>query len=526
MYSHFSKREIRLVMTGLAIGVLISSLNSTIVGTSMPVIARELDGIELYSWPFTLYMLFSTISIPVSAKLSDIMGHKKIFAGGVIIFIISSLLCSISGSMIQLILFRGIQGIGGGVIVSNAFVIVNDMFPPGKAGKYIGYIVSMYGLSSIIGPVAGGFIAGSFSWRWVFLVNIPLGITSLAIILVSFNSQSDKISNSGFDIAGTAAFIFTLVPALFAFSVAGREYAWDSPVIISMIAVSVLSLPVFLRIESSADNPLIPLFLFRRRAFAVSVTGGFLSYAVFSGGIMFIPLYLQSVMKIRPVISGLCLMPMTLTFICSAIISGRRISVTGKYRNRFIISFIFATLGAVLLFNVNPGSSLFYIILSVFLIGSGLGMNTPIQNIAGRAGFERRHSGTVTSTIQLFRNTGSVSGAAFFGSIMSVKLAGGMKSIDMTSVPSSVACIVGNPYTMMNPRLMQLLRGRLPGSMAEAFDKMLGSFTGIFASSVHCVFSAMVFISIAGLIVSFFMEEIPLKSYDYIQKEMNQKEKN
>ncbi len=513
MYNSFTRSERGGILTGLALGVLISSLNSTIVSTSMPVIAGELNGIELYSWPFTLYMLFSTISIPVSGRFSDIIGHKRVFLAGITIFLAASVLCALSQNMVELIIFRGLQGTGGGIIISNAFVIVNHMFPPGRSGKYIGYIVSMYGISSIIGPLVGGIFAGHLSWRWVFLINIPLGVLSYGLIAYSFNPEENGGERPGFDYVGGAALIMSLAPALMALSIAGRGVAWNSPLVISMFGLSLVALPLFIMIEARATHPLIPLFLFRRKAFTVSVIGGFFSYSVFFGGIMFIPLYLQNVMKVRPAVSGLCIMPMTLSFIVSAIVSGRRVASTGRYRNRFITSFAVASAGGLLLFMVRPDSALTQIIIAVFLIGYGLGINTPIQNIAGRAAFERNHIGTVTSTIQLFRNLGSVSGAALFGCIMSSRLNSGLKSIDLSSVPPSVAAIIGNPYTLMNPKLTLLMRDRLPEDIRAIFDHAIIPVRGLFASSVHYVFAAMTAVALAGFVFSFMMEEVPLSMH-------------
>lgn len=511
MYSHFTPRQITIIIAGLALGVLLASLNSTIAGTAMPVIAGELNGIELYSWPFTSYLLTSTVSIPISGNISGRFGHKNIFITGIIIFILSSVLCSSAQNMIQLIIFRALQGAGGGIIISAAYIIVNDMFPRGKAGRYIGYIVSMYGLSSIIGPMTGGLIVGHFSWRWVFLVNIPIGIISLTLIKIFFNPRSERNMLYSPDTAGTLTFLLTLVPVLLALSLAGRDYSWNSFFIISLMAVSIVSLPVFILVESRADDPLIPLFLFWERSFVSAITGAFFSYAVFYGGIVFIPLYLQNVMRVTPMVSGMCIMPMTLSFVISAIISGRRVSSSGRYRTQYITGFGIVFTGIIFLLMLRPYSSLYHVIAAALLTGCGLGINTPIQNIAGRAGFEQKHSGVATSTVQLFRNVGSVSGSAFFGFIMSSRIAGELNKIDFSGIPESSAQLFSNPYIFMNSKLVSMISQTLQGSSALSFEAIRNSIKTIFASSVHLVFSAIAATALLAFLLSFSMKEQKLQ---------------
>ena len=242
--TNLSKKRIIFIMMGVMLSILLAALDSTIVGPAMPKIVGDLKGMEHYAWPFTAYMLCSTVVIPIFGKLADIYGRKPIYFIGISLFLVGSALCGASQTMMQLILFRGLQGIGGGILMSNVFAIVGDIFSPAERGKYMGIVVSMFGLASIIGPVTGGFITDNLSWRWIFYVNIPLGVVAIVVMIVSLPHFKGEPIKRAFDYFGMAALIIAIVPMLLAFSWAGRDYAWSSPLIISMFIFSAVMIEI------------------------------------------------------------------------------------------------------------------------------------------------------------------------------------------------------------------------------------------------------------------------------------------
>jgi EmrB/QacA subfamily drug resistance transporter len=516
-----TRRQIVFTLIGLSLGVLLSALDSTIVGTAMPTIIRELKGIEHYSWPFTSYILLSTAAIPVFGKLADIYGRKRIYLIGIIVFIISSVLCGLSRSMTDLIIFRGLQGIGGGILISNAFAVIGEMFSPRERGKYIGYIVSMFGVASIIGPLFGGIISEHLSWRWVFYVNIPIGLVAFFIMATEFHSHFHLGKIRSIDYAGNIVFLLILVPLMIGLSIGGRDYSWHSPFIMVLFLVPLFLFPLFMWIEKNAQDPLIPLFLFKKSVFNLSVLCSFFSNSVFFGGIIFVPLFMQNVLGASPTFAGLCIMPMTLSFVITTIFTGKIVSRTGHYRKLQITGFAFALVGTLLLFVLNQNSTTLHTIIAVTILGIGLGINTPIFNIASQVCFSRAHLGVVTSTLQLCRNVGGAAGSALFGSVMAAGLLGGIREINFGSLPSSVVQSLSDPHTLMNRGSLAFIRSTISPNLLSAFDSAMRQMQGAFAHSVHYVFALTVIVASLTLVVSFFIKELPLGGHD--REEMGKK---
>jgi EmrB/QacA subfamily drug resistance transporter len=497
-------------LTGLSLGVLLAALDGTIVGTAMPTIIRDLKGMDLYAWPFTIYMLCSTSAIPLSGKLADIYGRKRIFITGLILFLLSSILCGLSHSMIQLILFRGAQGIGGGVLLSNAFAIIGELFPPRKIGKYIGYLIAMFGISSIVGPLLGGFITTHASWHWVFYVNIPIGIIAFFMITTGFPARVHQEHTKRYDLAGNIVFLMFLVPMLLALGLTGRGGAKSMTIVLPLALMAAVMFPLFIAVEHRAEDPMIPLSLFKKRVFTLAAAGAFLSNAVFFGSIIFLPLYLQEVLGISATGAGLSIMPMTLAFVFSSIIVGGVVSRSGKYKALYVAGFTFALAGSVLLCFLTPESTTSFVIIAVIILGIGLGITTPIFNISSQATTPQRQLGVVTSTIQLARNIGGTAGAALFGSLMHIRLSAGITGIDMKDAPEAVARISSDPSIFMNPAALSAFRETLPVDAVPFFEAIMVKIRVLLASSINAVFIAAAAVALTALIVAFFMKEIPL----------------
>lgn len=518
--TNLSKKRTVFIMIGVMLSILLAALDSTIVGPAMPKIVGDLKGMEHYAWPFTAYMLCSTVVIPIFGKLADIYGRKPIYFIGITIFLVGSALCGASQTMIQLILFRGLQGIGGGILMSNVFAIVGDIFSPAERGKYMGFVVSMFGLASIIGPLTGGFITDNLTWRWIFYVNIPLGIAAIAIMTVSFPHFKGEVVNRIFDYAGMTTLIIAIVPMLLAFSWAGRDYAWSSPLIIGMFVFSVIMITLFIFIEKKAKEPIIPLTLFKNSIFNVSSIAGFLTNALMFGAVMFIPLFVQLVLGSSATSSGMITTPMMLSLVIASIIVGIIISKTGKYKVLAVTGFILSVIGSILLSLINAKSHQAVVTIDMIVLGLGIGINMPILNITVQNAFPHSQLGIVTSSMQFFRNIGGTISTAVFGSVLLSNMQSGISRIDLSKVTDMrIKEFFSNTQALTNVEAVAAARKgieaavtskKAPEIALKGFDALMNQVKDIIANSVHHVFVITVIIAIIGFVVILFLKEIPL----------------
>jgi EmrB/QacA subfamily drug resistance transporter len=515
--ANLSRKEIIFVMLGVMLGVLLASLDSSVVGTAMPKIIADLQGMNEYSWPFTAYMLCSTIIIPVSGKMADSYGRKLIYLSGIVIFLLASVLCGFSQTMLQLIIFRGAQGLGGGIILSSAFAIVGELFSPRERGKYMGFVASMFGLSSLLGPTLGGYITDFFGWRWIFYINIPLGIIALVTVFLALPSAGEDLEKKKIDIPGLISFILAIVPFLLAFTWAGNEYAWGSPRIIGMLIFSVMGFVVFYFIEKKADNPIIPLQLFNNRIFNISIGALFMGSVTMFGIIIFMPLFVQTVMGKTASGSGIVITPLMLAFVLSSIVAGWIISATGKYKILAIIGYTLVVTGTILFLFMDAGISDARLIFNLVVLGIGLGSSMPTFNIAIQNAFPQSMIGVVTGGVQFFRNMGSTIGAAIMGSVMlsRMKIHFGeartqMAEITHAAVSPEFGRLVSNPMALKDPEAV----GKMKQAMAAhpgMFESIMGLIKTAFTNALHDVFFMSVITAIAAFIFTILLREIPLR---------------
>ncbi|HVF16983.1 MAG TPA: MDR family MFS transporter, partial [Steroidobacteraceae bacterium] len=343
--------EKRTILTALAVVMLLSALDQTIVSTAMPRIIEQLHGLSMYAWVTTAYMLASTVSVPIYGKLSDLYGRKPILVFGVVLFLIGSALCGLSGEfgelpllgsgMMQLIVFRAIQGLGGGALMTVSFAVIGDLYPPRERGKLFGLFGSVFGLATVVGPFVGGFftdhgtvtilnheVAG---WRWVFYVNIPLGLVALFMLLYRMPPLKHR-GQGKVDYVGAALVVLTFTPLLLGLTFGGTTYPWDSPQIIALFGISVVALIVFLYVEMKTAEPILSIQLFRIKTFRAAVMASFVVSMAFLGVVMFMPLYMQVVQGISATQSGTSLLPLMGGLIISSIASGRFVARTGRYK--------------------------------------------------------------------------------------------------------------------------------------------------------------------------------------------------
>ena len=415
-------KHFKLILTGLLISLLIVSLDSTITTTAMPKIIASLGGLQYYVWPFTIYLTTVIISAMLSGKLSDFYGSKKILIGSLIVFVTGSVLCGFSHNMLELIIFRAIQGLGAGIIVTVPKKIIAEMVPPRQRGKYMGLFGIGGAISSVVGPTLGGIITDTLGWQWIFFVNVPIGIIALSLLVPYLPELGVIVKEKIMDYSG----IITFTGALTSFLVAltfSQQNTVISPILLDSLWIfSVIMLFGFIYAESKAKEPILPLYLFRNSVFTISTVSVFLLGAITLASTVYIPLFLQLVQGLSPSASGAYLTILMFAMIITAILSGQIISKTGTYRKLAILSFAIGTLGTFLLSTLTPNTSNLELIIYEIIVGVGVGLAMPLFTVAVQNAVTKRDLGVVTSSSMYFEQLGSVIGLAVLGTIVNMTL--------------------------------------------------------------------------------------------------------
>lgn len=509
--SHYSPEETEchkignrtFIMIGLALGVLLASLDATVVGTSLPRIVGDLGGISLFSWVITAYLLSSTIVIPIAGKMSDRYGRKPVFLVGIGLFLAGSVLAGMSQSMDELIAFRFLQGFGAGVLLPVAVTTVADFYAPAERGKIQGILGAIGALASVIGPFIGGFIVDNIDWRWVFYVNLPVGIIAITVTSMKFPNQIRDVSMR-LDYLGMAALSASLIAALLIMSWGGSTYAWASVEIIGLGTLSMLALVAFIIIERRADDPLLPLHLFRDSVFTLCNLGLFLVGVGLFAVLSFLPLFLQAVIGMSATNSGETLIPLMLGLIATAIVSGFALKRTG-YKIWLVIGPPVGALGLYLLSTLSVGSSQTEAIMFTFIVGLGLGAVYATYIVAAQNVISKKDMGVGTSTTRLFQQVGATIGVTVLGTIVNQQMVGelsrNLPSGAAAALPATDANTLGG--LLLNPSAA----AHIPAPILDAIRHSLGN------SLTYMFLIAAIFV-MAALAVSLFIKSVPLKSAD------------
>ena len=412
----YTHRQILLIMSGLGMGLLLSSLDQTIVSTALTTISRDFHRLDLYSWVVTAYLLTSTASTPLYGKISDQFGRKRIFQVSILIFLAGSALSGLSQDMYQLIAFRAVQGLGAGGLMTLAFAIIGDVISPRERGRYQGYFGAVFGVSSVIGPLIGGFLVDQASWRWVFYVNLPVGAVAL-VVINRVLKLDHRARRSKVDVAGSVLIVGGVSLVLVAVQVAGAAaritssmWAYGIPGLVLIVA--------FIWWEGRAQEPIIPMKLFRVRVFAVSNALGFITGSVMFGALIFIPLYLQTVRGVSPTISGLRMLPMLAGVLLTSISSGRIVSRYGRYKIFIVSGTAVLAAGVGVMTTITVGTGAWALSGMLFIVGLGLGLFMQILTLAVQNTVPFEYMGVGTASVTFFRTLGGAVGSAVLGAIL------------------------------------------------------------------------------------------------------------
>lgn len=404
------------ILIAVLLGIFLAALDQTIVGTALPRIVTDLKGNDVYTWAFTSYLLTATISGPIYGKLSDIFGRRPIFLIGVVIFLGGSMLAGLSGEMWQFIVFRGIQGLGAGALFPVALAIIGDIFAPSERGKYQGFFGAVFGLSSLLGPALGGLITDNFGWHWVFYVNVPIGAVVLFVIWRTLPTHHEPDADRHIDYAGAAVFVAALVPILIGFT--NRQDAdWATPQVGGLIALGLAFAAVFVWVESRAREPILPLELFRIRAFTASVTAFFLAAMGFFAAIVFLPRWFQVVNGASATESGYQILPLLFGLIVSAVGAGQLVARTGRYKTLIVAALATTALGLFLLTNLRPETPDPLIWVWMAVAGLGIGPTFAVFTLVVQNAVPVRELGSATSAVTFFQQVGGTIGLSIAGAI-------------------------------------------------------------------------------------------------------------
>ncbi|MFJ9802479.1 MDR family MFS transporter [Streptomyces wuyuanensis] len=494
-------RSVRVVLLALMIALLLAMLDNMIIGTAMPTIVGELGGLAHLSWVVTAYTLATAASTPIWGKLGDMYGRKGVFLTSIVVFLIGSALSGMAQDMGQLIGFRAVQGLGAGGLMVGVMAIIGDLIPPRERGRYQGMMAGVMALAMIGGPLAGGTITDHWGWRWSFYINLPLGAVALAMLGVVLHlPKRDRTARVRVDYLGAALLTVGITAIVLVTTWGGTEYAWDSAVIMELIAIGVAALVGFLFVETRVAEPIMPLHIFRSRNFTLMSVIGFLTGFVMFGAVLFLPLFQQSVQGASATNSGLLLLPMLLSMMVVSLIAGRVTTSSGKYKIFPIIGSALMVAGLYLLAQMDTGTSRLTSGLYMAVLGAGMGFLMQITMLVAQNSVEMKDMGVASSATTLFRTLGSSFGVAIMGALFTSR------------VQDEMSARGGSPAPQQSAQLDAASLAELPEQVREAYQFAV-------ASGTHSAFLLGSAIAVIGFLAAFLVKEVPLKGAGPVRPE-------
>jgi EmrB/QacA subfamily drug resistance transporter len=496
----FTHRQILAIMSGLMLGLFLAALDQTIVATALPTIVGDFHRSDLLPWVITAYLLASTASTPLWGKAGDLYGRKRVFQLAIVVFLVASALCGASRNMYELIAFRGLQGIGGGGLISLVFAIIGDVIPPRERGRYQGYFGAVFGIASVVGPLAGGFFVDSLSWRYIFYINLPIGLAALIVTnrVLRLPKRTRKVL---IDWWGALLLVAGVSCILLATQSGGTDYPWGSWQIIGLFVLGPLLLVGFAIREKMAPEPILPLDLFRMQIFTVSNTISFVSGIAMFGALAFLPQYLQLVHGVSATESGLLLLPLLIGLLVMSISSGRYISATGRYRWFPLAGTILVTTGLILLTRLGAHTSLAIFSLYVLVFGAGLGLFMQVLTLIVQNAVPMKQMGVATSSVTFFRSMGGAIGASALGAVLTAQIS---YQLERTLPPKLVAG-GGNKVAqfVLSPQALDALKQTHP-ALHEIIIQA-------YSHAIDRLFLVAVPVSILSVIAALFIKQVKLR---------------
>jgi EmrB/QacA subfamily drug resistance transporter len=493
-------RQVLVVLSGLLLGMFLAAIDQTMVSTALPVIVGDLGSLEQLSWVVTAYLLTTTVSVPLWGKISDQYGRKIVFQAAIGVYLVGSVLCGAAQDLNQLVAFRGLQGIGGGGLMSMAFIIIGDILSPRERGRYIGYFTATWAFASVAGPLLGGFLVDNSSWRWIFFAKVPFGVAALLVtsrvLRLPFPRRQQRI-----DVVGAALLVTAMSSLLLAASWGGNQYAWGSPMVISLAVGGTALTALFLWWEQRVEEPIVPLRLFRNRVFTVCAGLNFLTGAAMFGGIVFMPLFLQAVGGLSATASGMFMVPMMAGVTLASITSGRLITRTGRYKVWPVLGTGLVTVALFLLSLLDTGVTGPQVVPVIVVMGLGIGMVMPVVTIAVQNAIDHADMGVATSGVTFFRSLGGAIGVAALGAVFASRLhsqldqrlpADAVAGLDIDDVANSPEAIRALPLEIAEP-------------VIEAVS-----------SAVTTTFLVAAPLALVAFLVSILLRELPLRDTAFV----------
>jgi EmrB/QacA subfamily drug resistance transporter len=504
-------KEIMFVLSGLMVGMLLAALDQTIVSTALKRIVEDFNGLEHYTWVVTAYLLTSTASTPLYGKISDLYGRRPVFQFAIITFLIGSFAAGAASSMTELIAFRAIQGLGAGGLMSLTFVIIGDIISPRERGKYQGYFGGVWGLSSVAGPLLGGYfsdhaqILGVTGWRWIFYINLPFGIAALIITSMSLHIPKVKREHS-IDYLGALLLVSGVSALLLGISVYGPQDGWQASQTLLTLAAALALILLFIFQESRAKEPILPLTLFKNHTFSVTSVMAFIIGAGMFGAIIMLPLYLQVVKGDSATSAGLKLIPFMIGIVSMSIVSGKLITKHGHYKRYPIIGLALMTVGIAMLSTLTATTPFWKLSIYAILIGAGLGFSMQTVVIALQNAVDFKDLGVATSANTFFRSIGATIGVALFGTVYASRLAHNLP-IEIEKLKAS------NPAALVGATPEKFVALKENTAVLKTFTPELqAGIINAFVNSFHIVFLTAVPITVIGFFIAFMLRETPLRT--------------